>query len=122
MSINSLCDRFDATLKTQVSSKTASGGASFTWTTDARGGDPTSVRCDMQTMTAEEKSELGITESKTVWAMYTATDPKLRTKDLVEWTDNSSIERSCQVLNPSYDMAGRNRIWKTVLVEYKARL
>lgn len=122
MSILSLCSNFEATLKTQVSTKTVSGGASFDWTTAARGDDPTSIDCDMQTMTSEEKSELGITESKTVWAMYTATDPKLRTKDLVEWTDNSSISRSCQVINPSFDMAGRNRIWKTVLVEYKARL
>ena len=122
MSILSLCSRFDAVLKTQVSSKDEAGGATFTWTAAARGSDPTSIDCDMQTMTAEEKSELGITESKIAWAMYTATDPKLRTKDLVEWTDNSSIARTCQVINPSFDMAGRNRIWKTVVVEYKARL
>ena len=122
MSILSLCDRFEATLKTQVSVKDEAGGATFTWTTAARGSDPTSIDCDMQTMTAEEKSELGITESKTTWAMYTATDPALRTKDLVEWTDNSSIARVCQVINPSFDMAGRNRIWKTVIVEHKGRL
>lgn len=122
MSIISLCDGFEATLKTQVSSKDDSGGVTYTWTTAARGDNPTEIDCDMQTMTAEEKSELGITESSIVWAMYTATDPKLQTKDLVIWTDNSSISRTCRVLNPSFDMAGRNRIWKTVVVEHKARL
>ena len=82
---------------------------------------PTSIRADFQTMTAEEKVEYGIKESEMCWCMFTATDPKLDTRDQVTWVDSGSISRTCRVTNVSFDMAGRARIWKTMVTESRTR-
>ena len=71
----------------------------------------------MQTMTSEERIEYGINGERIAWCMYTASDPKLSTEDQVVWTDNSSVTRTCDVIRPSFDMAGRSRVWLTVVEE-----
>ena len=58
-----------------------------------------------------------IKESDMAWCMYTASDPELVTQDQVEWTDSGSVARVCRIHEPSFDMAGRGTIWRTVIVE-----
>lgn len=117
MSIASMCDRFTATLKRQVPVTGTEGGVKLTWATAPRAtlGLPTSVRCEMQMASAEEKREYGILDEKIAWFMWTVSDPKISTEDLVVWTDNSGKLRSCRVKGPSTDT--RNRIWRS-LVEW----
>lgn len=119
MSIQSMCDRFTATLERQGSSRAADGSKVISFSTANRtsGGLPSSVRSDFQTMTSDELVEYGIRSSDISWCMYSASDPKLDTRDRVVWVDNSSIQRTCRVASPSFDMAGRSSIWKTILTE-----
>jgi hypothetical protein len=117
MSITSLCNRFAITMERESDTTDAHGGVALTWSTGNRGGLATTVQADMQTATADERIEYGIRETSVAWCMYTASDPKLETEDRITWTDNSGIARICRVKNPSFDMAGRNSIWRTVVQE-----
>lgn len=123
MSIQSICDQFTLTLKRQISARDSVGGVTYSYSTSPREieGLPTEIRADCQTMTSEERAEYGITEAEVTWAAYTATDPRLTTKDFATWTDNSSVTRNCEVRSPSFDMAGRKKIWKTILIEKRQR-
>ena len=121
MSAASLCDRFDVTLKQKTSTRDAAGGVTIAYSIEARAGRPTSVRAELQTMTSEEKIEYGIKGERKTWAMYCVEDPNLQTEDLASWTDASEISRSAVVIEPSFAMAGRARIWKTVLEEVEAQ-
>lgn len=116
-----MCDRFTAALERRASTRTSGGGYSFTYTTGNRGTKPISVRADFQTMTSEERTEYGLTGEYKLWCMYTASDPKLETEDRVTWTDNSSLSRVCDVVNPSFAMAGRAKIWKTIVEEKESQ-
>jgi len=121
MSISSMCDRFTITLKRQGNTTSIYGDKTLTFSTANRTADgvPTSVRSDMQAATSEEKAEYGIKESHMAWCMYTASDPELVTKDQAEWTDSGGVARVCRIADPSYDMAGRGTIWRTVVAETK---
>lgn len=122
MSIHSLCDRFTATLKRQISTENDDGTTTQKWVVSERVACnlPESVRCDMQTLTASDRIEFGIKDDDLYWCMYTASNPFLDGKDVVEWTDTGGIARTCRVFQPSFDMAGRGRIWKTVVRELAA--
>tara|TARA_B110000263_G_C14936803_1_gene341827 strand:- start:51 stop:425 length:375 start_codon:yes stop_codon:yes gene_type:complete len=119
MSISAICDRFTATLKRQGNTTSVYGDKEIAFSTANRTTDgvPTSVRSDMQVSTSDEKAEYGIKESDMAWCMYTASDPELVTQDQVEWTDSGSVARVCRIHEPSFDMAGRGTIWRTVIVE-----
>lgn len=115
MSITSQCDQFTATLKRQVSEIGDEGGVKYTWSTSPRAAEglATSIRCDMQMATAEDKREYGILAEAIAWFMFCATDPSISTEDLVVWTDNSGKVRSCRVTAPSTDTRGR--IWRAIV-------
>lgn len=121
MSISSMCDRFTVTLKRQGNTTSAMGGKILTFSTANRTADgvPTSVRADCQAATSEEKMEYGIKDTDMSWCMYTASDPELVTTDQAEWTDSGGVARVCRIIEPSYDMAGRGTIWRTVIAETK---
>jgi len=121
MSISAMCDRFTATLKRQGNTTSDYGDKVLAFSTANRTSDgvPTSVRCDMQTNSSEEKAEYGIKETDMSWCMYSASDPELVTEDQVEWTDSGSVARVCRIIEPSFDMAGRGTIWRTVVAETK---
>lgn len=121
MTIASLCNRFSATLLRQASSASSTGMALQTWSTGNRAGNPTSVNCEMQVMDTEERIEFGIDTTDIAWCMYTSTDPVLTTLDRVDWTDENSVARECRVDQASFGMAGRARIWKTVVCEKRNR-
>lgn len=121
MSISAMCDRFTITLKRQGNTTSTMGGKILAFSTANRTADgvPTSVRADCQAATSEEKMEYGIKETDMSWCMYTASDPELVTKDQCEWTDSGGVARVCRIVEPSFDMAGRGTIWRTVIAETK---
>jgi hypothetical protein len=117
MSIVTQCDQFTATLMRQVSVVGNEGGVKLSWSIAPRtaAGLPTSIRAEFQEADAEDKRAHGILAERIAYWMFTASDPKVSTEDLVVWTDNSGIVRSCEVTEPSTDTRGR--IWDT-LVEW----
>jgi hypothetical protein len=124
MSISSMTSDFTVTIKRQTSTVSAGGAKKVSFSTAKRTTDgvPTSVSASLQGMSSEEKSEYGIKSSDSAWCMYTASNPYLQTEDQVEWTDDSDYLRICRISGPSYGMAGKGRIWLTVVRETKTEL
>jgi hypothetical protein len=121
MSIASMTNRFTATLKRQGGATSAHGDKTYSYSTANRTADgvSTTIQADFQTADADENIQYGIKEDEFSWCMYTASDPKLTTKDQVVWADSGGVERTCRVVGPSFDMAGRGTIWKTMVSEKK---
>lgn len=121
MSISSMTSDFTATIKRQTATYSASGDKKLSFTTAKRTSDglSISISASFQCMDSQEKSEYGIKDTDMAWCMFTATDPVLQTEDQVEWTDSGGIVRTCRIQDPSYDMAGKGRIWRAVVRETK---
>lgn len=123
MTVSSMTNWFTATLERQANTTSVNGAKSIVFSTANRtvDGVPTSVSATFQVASSQEKASYGIKETDMVWRMYTASDPELITEDRVSWTDSGSVARVCRVVGPSYDMAGKATVWKTLVNEMKNR-
>lgn len=121
MSISSMTSDFTATLKRGANATSAFGSKVLTFSTANRTADglSTSISASFQVGDTDDKAEYGIQETDIAWCMYTATDPELETEDRVEWTDSGGKSRVCRIVGPSFDMAGKGTIWKTMVRETK---
>lgn len=123
MSISSMTNDFTATIKRQTATYSASGAKQLAFSTGKRTTDglSTSISAAFQGMDSAEKAEYSINDTDMSWCMYTASDPVLQTEDQVTWTDDGGVVRVCRISRPSFSMAGKGRIWLTVVSETKTR-
>jgi hypothetical protein len=118
MSLAAFCERDSITIKRLSTTRGTAGGKSQLFTTAARGSLPTSSNCWLTELTeGAQMRELGVRSERSVWKILTTSDPKITVADHVEFDDADGVSHEARVTNPSMNVAGLGRVYRTIVEE-----
>jgi hypothetical protein len=118
MSLEKFCERDSITIKRLTTTRGSAGGKVPIYTEAARGSLPTSPNCWLTELTeGAQMRELGVRSERSVWKILSTSNPSITVADRVEFEDADGNSHTTRVVNPSTNMAGLSRVYRTIVEE-----
>ncbi len=115
MSIQSQTSRDLVAIERLAVTQSSTGGQVRTYSAANRGSRPTSVRCRLQALGAEERIQLGVRSEQILWKLLFSSDPQITVEDRLLFTDSDGQSHTARVLEPSRNLDMQNRLYRAVV-------
>lgn len=94
----SLLERDTVTIKRLGTTQDAAGGKVESYTTANRGSLPTSWKCRIQEMAADEAIRYGLSGTERSWKFLGTSNPQIDERDQITFTDSESVAHTVEVV------------------------
>lgn len=117
MSIQSRTSRDQVTIERLGVTQSTTGGQVRAYNAANRGSRPATARCRIQPLSNKERVAFGVKGTRAAWKLLFHSNPEITVEDRVTFVDADGQTHTASVIEPSRNLDGQSRLYRSIAEE-----